>query len=81
MKRTLEVKYDEATDDHYIQFDAEMLAQVGWDFGDVLQWKDNLDGSFTLSKKMDDNSSDSTSDESSDGTSKTQSTGDAKDNI
>jgi hypothetical protein len=28
-----------------------MLAQVGWDFGDIIQWKDNQNGSFTLTKK------------------------------
>jgi hypothetical protein len=28
-----------------------MLAQVGWDFGDIILWKDNQNGSFTLSKQ------------------------------
>jgi len=35
-----------------------MLRQVGWDFGDTLIWKDNEDGSFTLSKKVEESPSD-----------------------
>jgi len=31
----------------------ELLKEVGWKEGDTLQWKDNEDGSYTLSKKND----------------------------
>jgi hypothetical protein len=27
------------------------LAETGWQTGDVLDWQDNKDGSFTLTKK------------------------------
>ena len=29
----------------------DMLAELGWKEGDTLDWKDNNDGTFTLSKK------------------------------
>lgn len=55
-RHTLKVKYDSNTGEHYLQFTPDMLAQVGWDFGDAIVWKDNLNGSYTLSKKVDNNS-------------------------
>ncbi len=42
---------DPETGELVLPFTPDMLAQVGWDFGDVIQWKDNNDGSWTLSKK------------------------------
>lgn len=48
---TVEVQYDSAANDYYIQLTDEMLAQVGWQIGDVLEWIDNQDGSWTLTKK------------------------------
>jgi hypothetical protein len=35
----------------YIEFTDEIIKEVGWKEGDVLNWKDNKDGSFTLTKK------------------------------
>jgi hypothetical protein len=32
-------------------FPPDLLAQVGWDFGDELEWKDLQNGSFSLTKK------------------------------
>lgn len=64
---TLKVKYDDSTGDHYLQFTPDMLAQVGWDFGDAIIWKDNEDGSYTLSKKVDNITSDEKSNEETDG--------------
>jgi hypothetical protein len=32
-------------------FPPELLAQVGWDYGDVLVWEESDHGSFILSKK------------------------------
>jgi hypothetical protein len=45
----------EADPDHpgelVMPFPPELLAQMGWDYGDVLVWKESDHGSFTLSKK------------------------------
>ena len=35
----------------YIQFPPDAISQVGWDPGDVIEWHDNEDGSWTLKKK------------------------------
>ena len=42
---------DPETKDLVLPFTPDMLAQVGWDFGDIIQWKDNQNGSYTLTKK------------------------------
>lgn len=42
---------DPETRDLVLPFTPDMLAQVGWDFGDIIEWKDNQNGSFTLTKK------------------------------
>jgi hypothetical protein len=42
---------DPKTKDLILPFTPDMLAQVGWDFGDVIEWHDNQNGSYTLSKK------------------------------
>ena len=68
-RHTLEVKYDSNTGDHYLQFSPDMLAQVGWDFGDTIVWKDNNNGSWTLSKKVDNQTSNTKENGSTDGTS------------
>ena len=52
MKRfTAEVKEDPVTGEALLEFPPEVLNEVGWKEGDVLEWKDNKDGSFLLSKK------------------------------
>ena len=48
---TVTLEEDPKTGDLILPFTPDMLAQVGWDFGDVLNWHDNNDGSWTLSKK------------------------------
>jgi hypothetical protein len=48
---TVTVEEDPDTKELVIPFSPDMLAQVGWDFGDIIQWKDNQNGSFTLTKK------------------------------
>ena len=45
MKTTLVVD-----DDGIITFPDEMMKTLGWKEGDVLQWIDNQDGSFSLVK-------------------------------
>lgn len=47
----LPVEEDPETKELIITFTPDMLAQVGWDFGDVITWSDNNNGSFTLTKK------------------------------
>lgn len=48
---TVKVEEDPETGDLVLPFSPDMLAQVGWDFGDIIQWKDNNNGSWTLTKK------------------------------
>ena len=50
---TVTLEEDPKTGDLILPFTPDMLAQVGWDFGDVLNWHDNNDGSWTLTKKED----------------------------
>lgn len=50
-KWVLPVEEDPETKELMITFPADLLAQAGWDFGDVITWHDNNDGSYTLTKK------------------------------
>ena len=50
---TLEVQKLE-DGDQYIEFPKELMEEVGWEDGDVLEWIDNGNGSWTL-KKLDEN--------------------------
>ena len=47
---TLDVQQDE-NGDAVIQFPEDLLAKVGWQEGDALQWRDLGDGSWSLAKK------------------------------
>ena len=49
----LDVKQTE-DGDCILEFNDEILAETGWKEGDVLNWVDNGDGSWTL-KKLDEN--------------------------
>ena len=40
-------------DDGILTFPDEMLESLGWKEGDVLEWIDNQDGSFSLVKSDD----------------------------
>jgi hypothetical protein len=51
---TLEVQKIEDGDES-IQFPEELMNEVDWHEGDVIEWIDNKDGSWTLQKKLDDN--------------------------
>jgi hypothetical protein len=44
---------DPKTGELVLPFTPDMLAQVGWDFGDIIEWKDNQNGSWSLTKKED----------------------------
>lgn len=48
---TATVKYDEATDDYYLEFPEDFFDQMGWQVGDTLKWTPNEDGSWILTKK------------------------------
>ena len=48
---TLTVEEDPATGECILQFPDDLLAQTGWKEGDTLEWQDNGNGSWALSKK------------------------------
>jgi len=48
---TLAVEEDPATGDAVLNLPDELLTQAGWREGDVLNWIDNNDGSWTLVKE------------------------------
>lgn len=49
----LDVIKDELTDDSIIEFPDDFLAETGWKTGDVIEWIDNKDGTWTIKKKED----------------------------
>ena len=48
---TVTLEEDHETGDLILPFPPDMLAQVGWDFGDTLIWDTQKDGSIILYKK------------------------------
>lgn len=48
---TLEVQEDPESGDMILEFSDEILAAAGWVIGDVINWTDNEDGTWTLTKK------------------------------
>jgi hypothetical protein len=50
---TITVEEDPATGELVLPFPPDMLAQVGWDFGDTLIWDQQEDGTIVLHKKDD----------------------------
>ena len=46
----VDVQHDAETDDYYIQFTDEMLAQTGWQIGEELTWTQLDDQTWQLSK-------------------------------
>jgi len=50
---TVTLEEDPKTGDLILPFSNEMLEEVGWREGDVLEWIDNKDGSWSLVKKDD----------------------------
>ena len=47
------VKQDNQTKELVIELPPEILAQMGWDFGDTLDWDTNEDGHVILTKHED----------------------------
>ena len=50
---TVTLEEDPETGDLMLPFSDEMLREVGWQEGDVLEWVDNQNGSWSLVKKDD----------------------------
>jgi len=50
MNYTLKVEHNENSDEYYIIFPEELLNLMGWVVGDEIKWKNNKDGSFSLTK-------------------------------
>jgi len=50
-KWTIEVQEDPETGDAILEFPPELMEQAGWKEGDVLDWKDLGNGSWSLTKK------------------------------
>jgi hypothetical protein len=48
---TLTVEQDTETGDLVLPFPQDFLDEAGWKEGDVLEWIDNKDGSWSLVKK------------------------------
>ena len=48
---TLDVEEDPENGDAILNLPPDLLEAVGWVEGDVLNWEDNKDGSWTLTKK------------------------------
>lgn len=49
---TLDVDEDPGTGDAILNLPPDLLEAVGWVEGDVLNWEDNKNGSWTLTKKL-----------------------------
>lgn len=45
------VKEDPETGDQILEFPDDMMEYSNWKVGDVIEWIDNKDGSWTLRKK------------------------------
>jgi len=50
-KWTLTVEEDPKTGDGILTFPEDLIEQAGWKEGDVLNWIDNKDGTWTLFKE------------------------------
>ena len=53
--RKTQVKQDPKNGEFYIEFDPELFDSLGWEIGDTIVWTEQSDGSFMLSKKLDNN--------------------------
>lgn len=49
---SIKLEEDPATGDLVMPFPPDLLAQVGWDFGDVLIWEE-VDGGWSLRRQGD----------------------------
>ena len=57
---TVHLEEDPETGELIMPFPPDLLAQVGWDFGDELIWEDMQDGRWSLRRKGDGTACDAT---------------------
>jgi bifunctional DNA-binding transcriptional regulator/antitoxin component of YhaV-PrlF toxin-antitoxin module len=57
MKWTVHVQEDPETGELILPFADEMIEAVGWKEGDIIEWIDNKDGTWTM-RKIDGTSTD-----------------------
>jgi hypothetical protein len=50
---TVNLIYDEETDEFILPLGNDVCDAVGWHVGDTIYWHDNGDGTYTLTKKDD----------------------------
>lgn len=50
---TVTIEEDPETGELLLPFNEEILSDLGWKEGDILDWVDNKDGSWSLVKKKD----------------------------
>ena len=50
---TVTLEEDSETGDLILPFPEDMLVETGWKEGDVLEWLDNKDGTWSLVKQLD----------------------------
>jgi len=48
---TVKIIYDEETDEYILPLGNDVCDAVGWQVGDTIHWRDNGDGTYTLTKK------------------------------
>lgn len=51
MMHTIQVQHDAENDCLFIELPDNLLEKVGWTVGDNIEWTDNKDGSFILTKE------------------------------
>lgn len=54
-KWVIDVQEDPESKDLFIELPQDALSQVGWDFGDTIQWDMQEDGTIVLTKKETEN--------------------------
>lgn len=59
---TIDVQEDPETGEKILEFPDDLMESAGWKEGDVLEWIDNKDGSWTLRKKDENSETDRTTD-------------------
>lgn len=50
---TVTLEQDPETEELILPFPDDFLAETGWQEGDVLEWIDNQDGTWSLEKQQD----------------------------
>ena len=54
ISKTVQVEYNEATDEYILPLGDDVCDELGWQVGDSVKWQDNGDGTYTLTKAEDD---------------------------